>query len=110
MQRLEDILQVFLVVAAVCCTAFPGLWAFSRWWSTTLGRLLMLQSVAFALAIDFTALFVFWEPGLEHIMFIFYAQAVIFGLIAVSSVLLTMTMIKMNYFRHKRKKASTQDG
>lgn len=104
LETLENWLQFFLVVAGVCTTLFPLLWLFSPWYSTLLGRLLMLQSVAFAAAIDLTLYFQFWPPSLEHIVAIFWAEAVVFGLIALASVLLTVTMIRMNYFRKKKEK------
>jgi hypothetical protein len=104
LEALENWLQAFLFVAAFCVTLFPLLWAWSRWWSTLLGRLLMLQSVAFAAAIDLTAYYPFRPPTLEHILVVFWLQAIVFGLIALASVLLTCTMIRMNYIRRKKGK------
>lgn len=102
LETLENWLQICLIVAAVCTTVFPLIWLFSPWWRTPVGRLLMLQSVAFAAAIDLTAYFQFWPPSLDHILFIFWTQAIIFGLVAFASVWLTVLMIRMNYFQRKR--------
>jgi len=64
----------------------------------------MLQSVALAFAVDLTLAFQYIEVGPEDLTFIFWLNAVVFGLIAAASMLLTFTMIRMNYFRHKHKK------
>lgn len=95
-------IQVCLTVAAVCATSFPVIWAFSRWWETLLGRLLMLQGVSFALAINLTLVFRTWPPT-HHIELALITTAVVFGLIALSTSLLTATMIRMNYIRRKKK-------
>lgn len=106
LERLEHWLHIFLITAAVCTTLFPLLWAFSPWYRTLVGRLLMLQSIALALAIDVTTYYQFVEIKPDDIMFIFWLNAVVFGLIALASVLLTVTMIRMNYFRHKKETPS----
>lgn len=104
LESLQHWLLIFLWVASVCTTVFPLIWAFSRWWSTLVGRLLMLQSVALALAVDLTLVFQYIEVGPDDLLMIFWLNAIVFGLIAVASVLLTVTMIYMNYFRRKPKK------
>lgn len=109
LERLQNWIHIFLIVAAVCTTLFPLVWSFSPWWTTTVGRLLMLQSIALALAIDATAYFQFSEVGLHNINLIFWLNAVIFGLIALASMLLTVTMIRMNYFSRSRRKERPYD-
>lgn len=109
LESLQHWLHIFLWVAAVCTTLFPVLWAFSRWWSTLIGRLLMLQSVALAAAVDLTLAFQYIEVGPDDLLTIFWINAVVFGLIALASVLLTVAMIRLNYFRRKKKK-ETQNG
>lgn len=108
-EQLQQALQIFLWIAAVCTTVFPLVWAFSRWWSTLLGRLVMLQSLALALAVDLTLAFQYIEVGPEDLMTIFWLNVIVFGLIAAASVLLTVTMIWMNYLRPKRKKETQDD-
>lgn len=109
LETLQHWLLIFLWVASVCTTLFPVLWAFSRWWTTLVGRLLMLQSLALALAVDLTLAFQYIEVGPDDLLMIFWLNAVVFGLIALASVLLTFAMIRLNYFRRKRKK-ETQNG
>lgn len=106
-EALEQWILICLIVASVCTTMFPLIWAFSRWWSTLLGRLLMLQAIAFSVAIDLTLFFQFWEPTPDDIMLIFWLNAIVFGLIAISTLLLTLTMVRMNYIRRKRKKEAS---
>lgn len=96
-------IQVCLVVAALCATSFPVVWAFSRWWSTLLGRLLMLQAVAFAAAIDLTLVFHFVEISRDNIQTLFWVNAIVLGLIAISTLLLTVTVVRMNYIRRQKK-------
>lgn len=109
LETLQQSLLIFLWVAAVCTTIFPVLWAFSRWWSTLLGRLLMLEGVALALAVDLTLAFQYIEVTPDDLLLIFWLNAIVFGLIALASVLLTFTMIRMNYIRRKRKKETQDD-
>jgi len=95
---------VCLIVAALCTTAFPVLYAFSPWRSSLLGKLFMLQAIAFALAMDATVIFNLWKPS--NILFLFWANVVVFGLIAVATALLTGMLWRLNnYHRKIRKKA-----
>ena len=107
---MEDLLEgykVCLIVSSVCATSFPLVWAFSRWWSTLLGRLIMLQGVTIAVAVDLTFFFNIVAPNFNNLMVLFWINAVVFGLIALSTVLLTVTVIRMNYIR--KKKGNTDD-
>lgn len=103
-ETLRSWAHLCLVVAAVCTTAFPVLWAFSRWWSTTLGRLLMLQAVSFSVAVDLTLLFHHWQVKPEQLEFVYWLQAVVFSMMALSTLLLTGTMLRLNYLKSNYKK------
>lgn len=94
-ETLTRIVQVCLFIAAFCSTSFPLLYSFFPWRSTKLGRLLMLQSVSFALALDCTLLFQFWFP--EDILIIFWINALVFILIAVATASLTWMMWTTNH-------------
>lgn len=96
-ETLTNILKVFLWVAAFFATSFPVLYMFSPWYSTNLGRLLMLQSVSFALAIDLTVLFTVWQP--ENILIYFWVQVFVFGFIAIATGLLTYGLWRTNHSR-----------
>lgn len=93
---------VCLIVAALCSTAFPLLYAFFPWRSTLLGKLLMLQAVAFALAMDGTVLFQFWVPS--NVLVIFWINAIVFSLIAVASTLLTSMLWRKNITNRRQVK------
>lgn len=53
--------RVILTISAIFVTAFPLLYAvFSPWYKSQLGRAVMLQSLAVAFAVDFSAVYQFW--------------------------------------------------
>lgn len=87
--------QGCLVAAAIFTTAFPILYLFSPWYSTLLGRLLMLQAISFALAIDFTLLFQFWVP--VNVLIVFWMNAAVFFLIAIATGALTIKLWILNH-------------
>jgi hypothetical protein len=93
---------VFALIAATCTTAFPILYAFFPWRSSLLGKMLMLQAVAFALAMDGTVIFQIWEPS--NIVIGFLIEVVVFGMIAFSTASLTVLMWKANHTNRKVKK------
>ena len=95
-------LLVVVVIAAVGATSFPVIYSFSPWHKHLIGRLLMLQGVAFAGALDTTVLFAFWMP--QEILVVFWIQAVIFTAIAGSTLALTWGLWRMN---HPKKRSFT---
>lgn len=99
-ETLTQIIKWSLFVAAFFTTAFPVLYAFAPWWSTTLGRLLMFMTVSFAIVLDMTVLFQFWQP--KDILTYFWIELVCFVLIAISTGALTFMMVRMNYSRGRR--------
>lgn len=92
-------LHIVVWIAAVCATLFPIIYAFSPWFSTVLGRVLMLQSVSFALALDVTLLFAYWHP--DDILIIFWTDVMVFTLIAISTVALTFMLLRTNYGKYR---------
>lgn len=88
-------IQACLVAAAIFTTAFPILYLFSPWHSTRLGRLLMLQAVSFALAIDLTLLFQFWVP--TNVLIVFWVNFFVFFLIAIATGALTIMLWRTNH-------------
>ena len=93
--ELMNWIRACLVLAAIFTTAFPVLYLFSPWHSTKLGRLLMLQAVAFALAIDLTLLFQFWVP--VNVLIVFWMNAAVFFLIAIATGALTIMLWRTNH-------------
>lgn len=94
-----DVLQAWaticLVIAAICTTAFPLLYTFSPWYRSRLGRALMLQAIAFSLAMDITALGLLWQPG--NIRVVFGIVVFVYTLIAIATAYLTYMLWLMNY-------------
>lgn len=111
-QTLLRWIQTCLAFAAFSTTLFPFLYLFSPWYKTKLGRVLMLQSVAFALAIDLTLVFSFWTP--TNIYVVLWLNVIVFSLIAISTGLLTWAMWRINHgkwvIRRKHKKRETPNG
>ena len=108
--NLEEVRQaslIFLTVAALASTMFPLLWAFFPWWSTVMGRILMLQSVCFAVALDLTVVFRFWSP-VDHLHFTLFINFFVFMGLATASVLMTALMLRLNLQR-RRSESSEED-
>lgn len=93
-------IRYVIIFAAFFTTAFPILYAFSTWYKSRLGRLLMLQAISLALAVDLTLLFTYWVP--EHFLSIFFWNVIVFSLIGLSSAGLTWKMATLNYRRRKK--------
>lgn len=92
---LEQWLLGILVFTAICTTAFPALYAFSPWYRSILGRMIMLRGIALAMIIDLTLLFKFWIP--ENDILLFAMSLGSFGLVAVSSIILTFELWVLNH-------------
>lgn len=92
---LRFILLICLAIAAIFTTAFPVLYLFSPWYASKLGRLFMLQSVSYALALDMTLLFAIWQT--ENLLLRFSVTAIVFCLLAVSSAALTWMLWRTNH-------------
>lgn len=93
-------IRVCLCVAAAGSTTVPLIYAFSPWWTRRLGQIFMVKAISFALAIDMTVLFIFWQP--KNILIQFWVEAVTFTAIAIS----TFTQAIMIWqFRRKNGKA-----
>ena len=101
-QVLRTWIQICLIIAAVCTTVFPLLFACSPWYKSSLGRAIMLRSVAFALIIDLTAVFQFWQT--DNIMLLFWVNAVSFSLVTIASIILTWQLWERNYRNPNRRK------
>lgn len=105
---LTNWLRWVLGFAAFFTTAFPALWLFSKWNDTPTGILLMFQTATFALVLDVTMLFQFWHPG--DILVIFWANAILFSLVAASSACLTGLLWKHNYHDYFKRKFQKKHG
>lgn len=100
-QLLTHIVRIELWVTAICTTAFPILYSFSNWKSLRIGRIMMLFGISVAVAMDTTLLFQYWAP--TDVLTLFTINTLVFGLIAVSSTLLTWKVCYLNYMHREPK-------
>ena len=91
-----------LIFASITTTLFPILYSFSPWYKTHLGRAVMAQSVAFAMAMDLTLVFKFWLPKSPDSKTLITIVA--FTLVGLASMGLTTMMYRMNYVRFRTPK------
>lgn len=102
---LQAWIRVVVFVAAICTTTLPVLYAsLFPWRRRRLGQLFMLQAIAFALAMDLTALFSIWGKKID-ILILFWIDATVLTLVAVSSLLLAIFMLRLRFPSKKGKNA-----
>lgn len=93
-----------LIAAALGATLVPLIYARTYWFRSMLGRLFMMQAISFALALDCTVLFRFWE---YPIMVTLFLNAWVFTMICISTTAMTVFIWKLNYTekegRHERR-------
>lgn len=93
--------RVLLWITAACVTLFPALYAaFSPWYRSNLGIAVMLQSVAIALTIDYSAAnrFIFPDAPLHVRIWIYL---VLLSLVALTSLFLTAVLMYLNFYTKK---------
>lgn len=95
LELLRSLIFVMMCIAAFTTTAFPLLYAFAPWYKSRLGRGLMLQGIAIALALDLTVLFAIWTP--TNILVLFWVSFFGFAFIAMATGYLTWKMLKHNF-------------
>jgi len=89
--------RVALLITAVCVTLFPALYAaFSPWYRSHLGIAVMLQSVAIALTIDYSAgvRYIFPHAPLEDLLIVYL---VLLSLVCLTSLFLTAVLLYLNF-------------
>lgn len=97
---LQQWIRAVTMIAAICTTSLPILYAFSPWYKTRLGRLFMAKAISFAVAMDLTCLFMFWTP--TDILVIFWVDAIVLTAIAISTTSMAWFVWRLN-FPKKRK-------
>lgn len=88
-------LHILMVIAAICATAFPMLYAFSPWYRSVLGRALMIQGVALAWILDITAIYALIEN--EDLETKLWVYVVSFIFLACATAFMTMRLWQINY-------------
>ena len=101
LEEVRQITMVFLSVAAVSSTVFTVLWAFWPWYSTSMGRIFMLQSVSLSLALDLTLFFRFYFP-VDHLYVILFVNFFVFGGLATSTLLMMLVMLRKNVKKRRK--------
>ena len=98
--------RLILIVATITVTSFPGLYAFSPWYKSALGRAIMLQSSTLMLTIwlKFTLTF-FLANGPRG--FLLWTNVVVLFLITISTSMLTYLLWKIR--RDAKPKGSEDD-
>lgn len=87
---LRDWIRVVVIITAICTTSVPAIYALFPWRSRTIGKVLMMQAIAFAMAMDLSALFTVWTP--KDILVIFWIDAIVLTAIAISTASMTCFM------------------
>jgi hypothetical protein len=88
-------LRVCMIIAAVCTTAFPLLYAFSPWYRSVLGRALMIQAIGFALILDITAFYTLVDG--ENVKVKLWVYTFGFTYIALAAAFLTSRLWEINH-------------
>lgn len=99
LETLRMWLRVVVIMAAICATAVPVIYAFCPWRTSLLGKLFMNQAVALAVAIDMNVLFFVWRPTDPLVLFWIWAIAIT-GL-AVSTALMAIFIWRTNLVRKR---------
>lgn len=94
-ESLRAILLGALGTAAFFATAFPVLYLFSTWYSTAVGRMVMLLCTSYALALDGTLIMALWRP--DNYLVRFWVNLVLFSLLAISSAAITRMLWRTNH-------------
>lgn len=90
-EALRHWIFVCVVVASAATTAVPFIYSFFPWRLRPIGKLFMIQSISFALAMDVTALFMMWPT--DNILLLFWIDALVLTFIAASSALMAIWLV-----------------
>lgn len=93
---------VVFVIAVIGTNAVPIIYSFSPWRSRLIGRLFMVQAVAFAAAIDISLMVRFLRPS--SVLALFWIQTLVFTGIAGATFTLAWGIWSLNHPRKKGKR------
>lgn len=82
-----------LIIACIFSTLFPLTFLLTAWAKRSLGRALMANSIALALALDFTLVFSLWEPRMEIQMAV---NVIIFTILPITTAAMYYKLFKYN--------------
>lgn len=97
-------IRIVLLITCVAVTSFPILYSFTPWKSRPVGRLLMFQGIAFAVAVDVSYAMAYWRP--LDILVLFWINAIILTLISLATSLMSIWVVRMNrpFFRFRKRR------
>lgn len=101
-ETLTNWIRICLGFAALNVTVFTVLFFFTTWRRYMLGWAFMLKALGFTLALDLTLLFQYWTP--KNILVVFWIQATVFTLIALSTATMTYLLWRSNFSGKTKKK------
>jgi hypothetical protein len=94
--------RVFLVSAAVVATAFPLLYATVGWYHSLMGRVVMLQAVTIAFAIDLKLILTFFlDPGTRP--FLLWCNVAIMAGVTLSGGFLCFILAKIRWENRRKR-------
>lgn len=105
-ETLRLFIRWFLDVAAFFTTLFVVMYSFSPWYSSHLGRAVMLQAISLAMALDMTVLFQYWTP--KNVLTAFWMQVIVFALISIGAVYKCWVLWRLNYRKKENLNGSTR--
>lgn len=101
--------RVVCVVCSITTTAVPVLYAFTPWRTRLFGKLFMVQAISFAVAMDMSTLFAFWQPS--NILIVFWVSIAMLSAIGFSTAGLAVMMIVIPFrVRRQVRNDSQQKG
>lgn len=101
--------RVVCVICSISTTSVPILYSFTPWRTRLFGKLFMVQAIAFALAMDLSTLFAFWQP--KNIYIVFWVNiAFLTGIAIATSTLAVMMFIVPYRVRRNVRNGFQQEG
>jgi uncharacterized membrane protein YfcA len=102
LEVLRQWIRIVQLITCVAVTSFPILYSFTPWRTRPVGKILMLQGIAFATAMDVSSIISYWRP--TNIILVFWIYAFILTFVAVATSLLSVLVVRMNrpFFRRRR--------
>lgn len=96
---LREWIRVVTIIAALATTSVPVIYSLSPWRTHKLGRLFMYQGIAFAMALDLSAVFQIWRP--KDILVLFWTDVIVLTVIAAATSALAILILSMNVPRRR---------
>lgn len=92
-------IRIALVYGAISTTAIPIIFSVVPWRTRPIGRLFMIQAIAFASALDIQAVRVFWKP--KDMIPVYFVNALTLSCIGVATTALAIYVWRMVRARKK---------